>query len=299
MHRGSCLCRSVRYEIDGELGDFGYCHCTSCRKASGSGHAANAPVDRAAFRLLSGADSLREYQSSPGKIRSFCSRCGSPIYVHRTATPEILRVRLGSLDSPFAKRPQAHIFVSDKADWEPIEDALPQFAEWAPKSVLDLRGSAQGEAGNEAPVTKPAVKLAQVTPLFASASMEKSLRFYVDGLGFEMTRKWVDEGQLRWCWLQRGGASVMLQQFRTEGHDSWTPQGKLGEGVSTCIFCDDAVAFYREVQARGLTPSRPFVGNGLWVTSLSDPDGYRLEFESPTDVAEDTVLAEPDARHPG
>jgi hypothetical protein len=66
VHKGSCLCGRIQYEIDGELGDFGYCHCRSCRKASGSAHAANAPADRATFRLVGGADTLREYESSPG-----------------------------------------------------------------------------------------------------------------------------------------------------------------------------------------------------------------------------------------
>jgi hypothetical protein len=142
-HAGSCLCRNVRYEIDGELGEFGYCHCTSCRKASGSAHGANAPVERAAFRLTSGADTLREYESSPGKFRVFCSRCGSPIYAYVAATPEVLRLRLGSLDTPFTKQPTAHTWVSDKASWEPISDALPQFPQWAPRSVLHQKGSRQ------------------------------------------------------------------------------------------------------------------------------------------------------------
>lgn len=143
MHAGSCLCGHVRYEIDGELGDFGYCHCASCRKASGSAHAANSPVERAQFRLLSGADSLREYQSSAGKFRAFCGNCGSPIFAYLSVSPNILRIRLGSLDTPFDKQPRAHTFVSHKASWEPITDALPQFAEWPPKSVLDQRGSRQ------------------------------------------------------------------------------------------------------------------------------------------------------------
>jgi hypothetical protein len=143
IHKGSCLCGSVRYEIAGELGDFGYCHCTSCRKASGSAHAANAPVERASFVLLGGRETLREYESSPGKLRAFCSTCGSPVYAYLTATPDVLRIRLGSLDTPFLKQPKAHTFVSDKAAWEPIEGDLPQFPEWAPKAVLDQRGSRQ------------------------------------------------------------------------------------------------------------------------------------------------------------
>jgi hypothetical protein len=143
IHRGSCLCGNVRYELNAELGEFGFCHCRSCRKASGTAHAANAPVDRSDFRLLDGEDTLREYESSPGKFRVFCSRCGSPIYAYLAATRDILRVRLGSLDTPFTKQPRAHTFVSDKATWDPIADGLPQFPEWAPKSVLTQRGSRQ------------------------------------------------------------------------------------------------------------------------------------------------------------
>jgi hypothetical protein len=143
MHKGSCLCRNVRYEITGEIGDFGYCHCTSCRKASGSAHAANAPIERAQFHLVSGADTLREFESSPGKVRAFCSRCGSPLYALLAESPDLMRIRLGSLDTPLTKTPQAHTWVSDKASWEPIDDGLPQFPEWAPKSVLEQKGSRQ------------------------------------------------------------------------------------------------------------------------------------------------------------
>jgi len=142
-HRGSCLCGAVAYEVSGELGDFGYCHCTSCRKASGSAHAANAPVDRTAFRLVRGGARVREYESSPGKLRAFCERCGSPLYAYLAAAPETIRLRIGSLDTPFAKRAQAHTWVSDKADWDVIEGPVSQFPEWAPKSVLNQRGTRQ------------------------------------------------------------------------------------------------------------------------------------------------------------
>jgi hypothetical protein len=143
MHKGSCLCGSVTYETAGELGDFGYCHCRSCRKASGSSHGANAAVAREDLRLVDAGQTLREYESSPGKFRGFCSRCGSPIYAYLAATRDVLRLRLGSLDTDFHKRPKAHIFVSDKATWEPIDDSLPQFPEWAPASVLRQHGSRQ------------------------------------------------------------------------------------------------------------------------------------------------------------
>jgi hypothetical protein len=100
-------------------------------------------VERDAFVLLAGQDVLREYESSPGKLRAFCSNCGSPIYAYLTASPDVLRIRLGSLDTPFRKQPRAHTWVSDKAEWEPIEDSLPQFPEWASRDVLEQRGTRQ------------------------------------------------------------------------------------------------------------------------------------------------------------
>ena len=143
MYKGSCLCRNVHYEIAGEIGDFGYCHCTSCRKASGTAHAANAPVRRADFRLVSGADTLREFESATGRVRVFCGRCGSPLYAYLRADTDIIRIRLGSLDTPFSKEPKARTWVSDKATWDPIDNNLPQFPEWAPRSVLVQKGSRQ------------------------------------------------------------------------------------------------------------------------------------------------------------
>jgi lactoylglutathione lyase len=132
----------------------------------------------------------------------------------------------------------------------------------------------------------------QAVPFFAVADMQASLRFYIDGLGFTMKHKWIDEGTLRWCWLEIGDAALMLQEFRKEGHDSWTPEGKPGMGVTICFMCLDAITLYREFIGRGIAAQRPFVGNRLWVTSVTDPDGYRLIFESPTDAPEDTELPE-------
>jgi lactoylglutathione lyase len=129
----------------------------------------------------------------------------------------------------------------------------------------------------------------QAVPFFHVSNMEDSLRYYVDGLGFEMTKKWIDEGNLRWCWLEIGDAALMLQEFRKEGHDSWKPSCKVGEGVSIYFMCEDALAIYRQATARGIkVRTNPFVGNGLWVVPFSDPDGYRIDFESPTNVPEET-----------
>jgi hypothetical protein len=132
----------------------------------------------------------------------------------------------------------------------------------------------------------------EVAPFLHVSSMEKSVRYYVDGLGFAMKNQWVIEGKLRWCRLSIGGASLMLQEFPKEGRDSWVPSGKVGEGVSLYFICEDVIAIYQELKSRGIQASEPQVGNAMWVTGLSDPDGYRLFFESATDKPEETKLSE-------
>jgi lactoylglutathione lyase len=140
--------------------------------------------------------------------------------------------------------------------------------------------------------TAPAPNVKQAVPFFRVASMETSLRYYVEGLGFRMTNQWMVDGKIRWCWLEHGGAALMLQEHSTDGHHSGRPEGTLGQGVSICFMCADAIALYKEMRSRGIEAGTPFVGNGLWVTELTDPDGYRLVFESPTDTPEETVYAE-------
>ena len=137
--------------------------------------------------------------------------------------------------------------------------------------------------------SKKEVNVKQAVPFFGVTDIQASVRYYVDGLGFEMINKWIDEGKLQWCWLQLDNAALMLQEFRKEGHGGYRPEGKLGQGVTVCFICEDALKIYHEVTARGIAASRPFVGNAMWVTSLTDPDGYRIDFESDTDVPEETV----------
>lgn len=143
MHQGSCLCGSVQYQIVGKLSDFGYCHCKSCRKASGSAYGANIGVKRVDLQLSDPNSCLNEYESTPGKLRTFCCNCGSPLYAYLRSSPSVVRIRLGSLDTRLGKTAKAHTFVSDKADWDVIEGPLPQFDEWADKEVLVQLGSRQ------------------------------------------------------------------------------------------------------------------------------------------------------------
>lgn len=128
---GSCLCGGVRFRIDAELKPIQVCHCTQCRKAQGGPFATNIPVPVAAFELLDGARLLTAYESSPGKQRVFCGRCGSPVYSRRESLPDVVRVRAGLLDAPVSARPAWHFHTASKCDWWPIDDDLPQYPEGA------------------------------------------------------------------------------------------------------------------------------------------------------------------------
>lgn len=127
MLKGSCACGRVRYEIRGGLvGPVGYCHCWQCRKHSGSSFGTTAAVKAAEFFVVSGEELLSSWQSSPGIHRFFASCCGSPIYKRLNNAPEALGLRLGTLDSDPSRTVEQHIFVSSKAPWVEIHDALPQ-----------------------------------------------------------------------------------------------------------------------------------------------------------------------------
>jgi len=128
MH-GSCHCGSINFEIKGKVHRFTNCHCPDCRKINGTAFSANLIADREGFSIASGSDVLVDYESSPGKIRCFCSRCGSHVYARMTARPGIVIVRAGLLDGDPGIRPQNHIWVSQKAPWYEITDSLPQFQE--------------------------------------------------------------------------------------------------------------------------------------------------------------------------
>lgn len=163
----------------------------------------------------------------------------------------------------------------------------------------------------------PAISTAnvkQAVPFFGVTDMERSLRFYLDGLGCKMAYRWIPradegnpEGKIKWCWLELGTAALMLQEFRKEGEHNIYLEGKiselpknLGAGVSINFTCEDSLVLFREFKSRGVEiAKRPFVGNGLWCVNVIDPDGYKLWFNSPTDAQEESVLADDGSIVPG
>lgn len=114
---GSCLCKAVAFKLEGEFTGFFLCHCSRCRKETGSAHAANLFSATAAFEWTAGRASVKTFRL-PGTrfAKSFCEHCGS-------ALPTVedggrLLVPAGSLDSEVDVRPNAHIFMGSKATWE-------------------------------------------------------------------------------------------------------------------------------------------------------------------------------------
>lgn len=128
---GGCLCGAVRFRcrgpLGGPLGAVTVCHCGQCRRAQGYA-AAVAPVRAEGFSIVCGAGSVREYESSPGKLRAFCGDCGSPLYSRRRAAPRVLRLRLGALDAaPADLAIDAHIHVREVPAWASPDDGAPRF----------------------------------------------------------------------------------------------------------------------------------------------------------------------------
>ena len=123
MHRGSCLCGAVRFEVDGALPAPDACHCTICRKVSGH-FFASTDVPRSAVTIR-GENQLTWYRSSEKVRRGFCSTCGSALFfdpIHK----DWIGIAMGAFERPTDTKLAIHIFVADKGDYYDIADGLPQ-----------------------------------------------------------------------------------------------------------------------------------------------------------------------------
>lgn len=130
MYNGSCLCGTVKFTITDKLKNIVYCHCSLCRKAQGSAFATNGNVEIKNFNFLSGQNNLTTYQYSENQTKLFCKTCGSPIMSKNTLAPDMVRIRLGTIESDINEYPEAHIFVASKANWEEISGNIPQYNEY-------------------------------------------------------------------------------------------------------------------------------------------------------------------------
>jgi hypothetical protein len=130
--RGSCLCGSVQYEISGDPKKFYHCHCSRCRKATGTGHASNLLLQPGSIRWVQGEELIRSYKVPEAKrfARQFCVTCGSPL-PRQVKDTDLVIIPAGSLDNEPVIKPQARIFWGSRASWSCHgDDELPVHAEY-------------------------------------------------------------------------------------------------------------------------------------------------------------------------
>jgi hypothetical protein len=130
--KGSCLCGAVRYEVDRLAGPIGHCHCNTCRKSHGAAFNSTARANRTDFRWVAGTESLSAFESSPGKLRHFCRKCGSRLIAEWVAQPQVV-VCVATLDEDPGQRPAARIWLSHAVPWLPYDQEIPHF-EKTPRS---------------------------------------------------------------------------------------------------------------------------------------------------------------------
>jgi len=127
MITGHCECGRVRFEIDGQIQDFSHCHCSQCRRMHGAAYASFIGVPKKNLRFQSDEADLTTYRSSTRGERTFCSTCGSNIYVAIDAEPDMRYVAMGVIDGNPPLPRGYHIYVGSKAPWHEITDDLRQY----------------------------------------------------------------------------------------------------------------------------------------------------------------------------
>jgi hypothetical protein len=128
---GSCLCGAIKFKVTPPVAGFRYCHCSRCRKASGSAHAANIFVPEKQFQWVAGESSVKRFDL-PGAQRFavwFCAECGTRV-PHRVKTTENMLIPAGLLDSAPQARPENSIFWDSRAEWYVSPDEIPRFREY-------------------------------------------------------------------------------------------------------------------------------------------------------------------------
>jgi hypothetical protein len=131
---GGCLCGAVRYESTGEPGFALLCHCRDCQRQSGSAFAAGWRVPAAGFRVTQGEPKLYVRAADSGNeiTRAFCPDCGTMLFLRVSARPDLVAIRVGTLDDPSAFRPEADIFVKSAQPWDYMNPALPKYPTYPP-----------------------------------------------------------------------------------------------------------------------------------------------------------------------
>jgi len=131
--KGSCLCGAVKYQVGGEPKRFFHCHCTRCRKSTGTGHSSNLFIQPGVLKWLSGEEQIRTFKVPEATrfTNNFCATCGSRL-PRQAKDSDIVMIPAGSLDDAAPIKPQARIFSGSRANWSCAGDELPVYPEYAP-----------------------------------------------------------------------------------------------------------------------------------------------------------------------
>ena len=135
--KGYCQCRAIEYAFEGAPKWVMHCHCESCRRAVSSPVATYIGVSLDQFRYLKGEPA--SYESSPGVLRYFCTRCGSPMAYTGKDWPGEVHLFHGTLADPSKWPPTGHAHVLEQVPWFEVSDHLPRFAATAGKGAKPVR----------------------------------------------------------------------------------------------------------------------------------------------------------------
>lgn len=124
---GSCLCGGIRFEVRPPFIRASHCHCSRCRKHSGTAVCTQARVWREQFRLVQGESLIRVYGEGEGAVKAFCTVCGSSLFGGHWPHGKQVSIRMGAFDDDPGIEPQFHTYVGSRAPWDHITDNLPRY----------------------------------------------------------------------------------------------------------------------------------------------------------------------------
>jgi catechol 2,3-dioxygenase-like lactoylglutathione lyase family enzyme len=264
-HEGGCLCGAVRYRAEAAATHATLCHCASCRRASGAPAVAWVTFPRERFAFTRGEPA--RFASSPRVVRSFCSRCGTPLSYAHEGFPDGIDVTTASLDEPERCAPVDHTWVSQRLPWWRPEPRWREF----PKS------RAEGEAAGPAPL-----EVIGLDHLYLAVSdFARASRFYDAVMGALGFRKWDRPiaGEPHAHYYDRTLQVSIRPAHSARPHDPYAP------GLHhLCLQVRDPAAVdgaFARLRALGVAASEPRLypeyNPDYYATFLEDPDGIRLE----------------------
>ncbi|MFV0368281.1 MAG: GFA family protein [Hyphomicrobiaceae bacterium] len=127
--KGGCLCGAIRYNINGSVMAAAACHCRDCQYVTGGAPAYVFVVAKSAVAITKGIPEHYDNMAESGnrRRRYFCGKCGTPLYAEDSAFPDIVSVKVGSLDDPSIYKPAAQFWTSSAPAWHHFDNTIPKY----------------------------------------------------------------------------------------------------------------------------------------------------------------------------